>query len=74
MEIVHMIQEGRDKEQIKLCVMNDYVCDESTFEKDYYDFTTMLRNHKLILATSQDNITILTSQETTFVQMIQRMF
>lgn len=48
MEIVHMIQEGRDKEQIKLSVMNEYVCDESTFEKDFYDFTTMLRNHKLI--------------------------
>lgn len=48
MDIVNMMHEGRSKEEIKRSVMANYVCDESTFEKDYYDFTLMLRNYKLL--------------------------
>jgi len=48
MDIVHMMHEGKPKEEIKKRIMSDYVCDESTFEKDYYDFTLMLRNYKLL--------------------------
>ncbi len=48
MDIVNMMHEGRSKDEIKRRIMADYVCDESTFEKDFYDFTLMLRNYKLL--------------------------
>lgn len=48
MEMLTLLHEGNSKEKIKGHIMQEYVCDESTFEKDYYDFTLMLRNYKLL--------------------------
>ena len=48
MEIVRLLQQERPKEAIMQHIMAGYICDESTFEKDYYDFVTMLRNYKLV--------------------------
>lgn len=48
MEMLTLLHEGTPKEKIKSHIMHEYVCDESTFEKDYYDFTLMLRNYKLL--------------------------
>lgn len=48
MEMLTLLHEGIPKEKIKSHIMHEYVCDESTFEKDYYDFTLMLRNYKLL--------------------------
>ena len=48
MEITRLLQQDKSKEQIMQQIMTEYICDESTFEKDYYDFTTMLRNYKLL--------------------------
>jgi hypothetical protein len=48
MEIIRLLQQQKDKPEIMAAVMADYICDEATFEKDYYDFTTMLRNFKLL--------------------------
>jgi hypothetical protein len=48
MEIIRLLQAEKSKEAIMQMVMSEYICDEATFEKDYYDFTTMLRNHKLL--------------------------
>ena len=48
MEMLTMLHEGISKEKIKTHIMREYVCDESTFEKDFYDFTLMLRNYKLL--------------------------
>jgi len=48
MDIIHLIQQNKAKNEIKETIMMDYSCDEATFEKDYYDFTMMLRNYKLL--------------------------
>lgn len=48
MEIIRMLQGDKPKGEIMQRIMNDYICDEATFEKDYYDFTMMLRNYKLV--------------------------
>lgn len=47
MEIIAMLHDNKQKEEIKKQVMSNYICDESTFEKDFYDFSLMLRNYKL---------------------------
>ena len=48
MDILNLMHGGKEKEEIKRKIMSDYICDESTFEKDYYDFTLMLRTYKLL--------------------------
>ncbi len=48
MDIVRLMQQNKEMEDIKKAIMNDYVCDEATFEKDFYDFTMVLRNYKLL--------------------------
>jgi hypothetical protein len=48
LDIITMLNEGKPKDEVKRVIMTDYVCDESTFEKDFYDFTLMLRNYKLL--------------------------
>jgi hypothetical protein len=48
MEMLTMMHEGVSKDKIKSHVMGEYICDESTFEKDFYDFTLMLRSYKLL--------------------------
>lgn len=48
MEIIRMLQQDKSKTDIMQHVMVEYICDEATFEKDYYDFTIMLRNYKLL--------------------------
>jgi transcription elongation factor GreA-like protein len=48
MEIISMLQSKKSKDAIRQKIMSEYVCDENTFEKDFYDFTLMLRNYKLL--------------------------
>lgn len=48
MEILQLLQSQKEKEEIRQYVMNSYVCDEATFEKDFYDFSLMLRSYKLM--------------------------
>lgn len=42
MEIIKMLKENKTKEDIKKHILNTYMTDEVTFEKDYYDFTNMV--------------------------------
>lgn len=46
--ILNLSQEGKDYEAIKNEILNEYVTDEDTIEKDYYDFVAMLKSFKLI--------------------------
>ncbi len=46
--ILDLLQEGKDYETIKREILEDYITDEDTFEKDYYDFINMLKSFKLI--------------------------
>ena len=48
MDIIRLLKQNKDKDHVKKAIMSDYACDEATFEKDYYDFTTVLRNYKLL--------------------------
>jgi len=48
MEIIRLLQQDSSPLAIRQQIMAEYICDEATFEKDFYDFTTLLRNYKLI--------------------------
>ncbi len=47
-DIIKMLQKNKTKEDIKKYILDNYLTDESTFEKDFYDFSNMLRTNKLI--------------------------
>lgn len=46
-EIIKMLKEGKEAQEIKEAILKIYLVDESAFEKDYYDFITMLSKLKL---------------------------
>ena len=48
MDIVRLMKQDKELDEIKQAIMSEYVCDEATFEKDYYDFSMVLRNYKLL--------------------------
>lgn len=41
-EIINLLREEKSKDEIRTEILNRYQIDESTFEKDYYDFTQLL--------------------------------
>ncbi len=46
--IMKMLKNGVEYEKIKEDVLKKYDIDELSFEKDYYDFMSMLINHSLV--------------------------
>jgi len=46
-EIINMLKDGKEKDEIKSEILNKYVTDDATFERDYYDFVNIL-NHYLL--------------------------
>jgi Coenzyme PQQ synthesis protein D (PqqD) len=42
LEIIKSLKEGKTPDEIKTQVVKNYMTDEATFEKDFYDFTNML--------------------------------
>ncbi len=47
LEIFRLAKEGKDKESIKQHILDGYMIDEDTVDKDLYDFQVMLQNYKL---------------------------
>ena len=47
LEIVKMLQTGKNADQIKEQIVKTYLIDESGFEKDYYDFVKTLTKLRL---------------------------
>ena len=47
LEIVRYLKEGLDKHKIKNLICKRYEVDESTFEKDIFDFISTLEHLKL---------------------------
>jgi hypothetical protein len=47
LEIIRMLKEDKSKDEIRKTILSKYVTDESTFEKDYYDFAMMLQNNQV---------------------------
>lgn len=41
-EIIKMLKEEKSNDEIKNHILKTYMTDETTFEKDYYDFINML--------------------------------
>lgn len=47
-EILKLLEKQRSKSEIKQFILNTYQVDETSFEKDFYDFTNQLKNFNLI--------------------------
>lgn len=46
-EILKLLKEGKEKDDIKEIILAKYQTDDSTFERDFYDFVNIL-NHYLL--------------------------
>ncbi len=47
LEIIKMLKEGKTPQEIKATIVKEYMIDEVSFEKDYFDFVEMLSKIKL---------------------------
>jgi hypothetical protein len=47
LEIIRMLKDEKSKDEIRSAILAKYATDESTFEKDYYDFVMMLVNNQV---------------------------
>ncbi len=48
MEIIKMLKEGKSTDEIKSHVVKNYMTDDTTFERDLYDFVNMLTKMNLV--------------------------
>ncbi|MFH0865933.1 MAG: PqqD family protein [Bacteroidota bacterium] len=46
-EILQLLREGKDKDHIKATITEQYQIDEATFERDFDDFTNMMKHYLL---------------------------
>lgn len=46
-EIIELLHEEKTEEEIMEYILNEYMIDKNTVEKDLYDFLNMLKNYKL---------------------------
>ncbi len=46
LEIIKMLKEGKTPQEIKATIVKEYMIDEVSFEKDYFDFVEMLSKIK----------------------------
>ena len=49
LEMIRMIVANNDFDEIKKSILEKYNVDDLTFEKDFYEFCTMLKHHQLML-------------------------
>jgi len=49
LELIKLISEGKDFEEIRTIFLEKYDADELTFEKDFYEFYTLLKHHQITL-------------------------
>ena len=47
LEIIRLMKAGKEKNEIRKSIMSSYNVDESTFEKDFYDFIGMLQSNQI---------------------------
>ncbi|MCF8430004.1 MAG: PqqD family protein [Bacteroidia bacterium] len=47
LEIIRMLKEEKSKDEIRKFILSKYITDDSTFEKDYYDFVMMLQTNQV---------------------------
>jgi hypothetical protein len=46
--IITQMKDGKTYEEIKADVLENYQTDEDTFEKDYYDYLSLLKGYGLL--------------------------
>jgi hypothetical protein len=49
LELIRMMSEGKEFEEIHEAFAAKYDVDELAFEKDFYDFCSLLKHHQIIL-------------------------
>lgn len=49
LEMIKMISEGKEMEEIREAFTSKYEVDELTFEKDFYEFCTLLKHHQVTI-------------------------
>jgi hypothetical protein len=54
-QIINMIKEGKTDDEIKMEILQKYLVDEDTFEKDYYDFMKLLNQYLLMEKDDQED-------------------
>lgn len=47
LELIRMISEGKEMEEIRDAFVSKYEVDELRFEKDFYEFCTLLKYHQI---------------------------
>ena len=47
LELMKMIAEEKEPEEIKQTFISKYDVDDLTFEKDFYEFCTLLKHHQI---------------------------
>lgn len=47
LEIIKLLKEGKDMKEVKAFLLREYNTDETTLEKDCYDFESMLGKLKI---------------------------
>ncbi len=57
LELIRLISQGKDFEIIKTIFLEKYEVDELSFEKDFYEFCSLLKNYQVM---TQDNPSDLT--------------
>lgn len=48
LKIIKMIATNCDFDEVRKTILGEYDVDDLTFEKDFYEFSTMLKHHQLI--------------------------
>ncbi len=48
LEIIRMLNQGKNQEEIKNHFLSNYDVDEATFDRSYLDFISMLRHYNLL--------------------------
>ena len=48
LEIFRLLKEGKNQDEVKDAILGQYETDSDSFDKDFYDFTVMLKNYKLL--------------------------
>ena len=46
-EILKLLKEGKDRDQIKAAIIDQYQTDEATIDRDFDDFVNMMKHYLL---------------------------
>lgn len=52
-DIIKMMKEGKSKEEIKKYILDKFQTDEATFERDYYDFVSIMNHYHITEADAE---------------------